>query len=30
MDTGDALRAGCRDTLIIVDAHARLAPASEK
>lgn len=30
MDTGDVLCAGCWDALIIVDAHAHLAPASEK
>lgn len=30
MDIGDALRAGCRDALIIVDAHPCLAPTGEK
>ncbi len=30
MDIGDVLRTGRRDALIIVDAHACLALASEK
>lgn len=30
MDAGDFLRTGCWDALITVDAHALLAPASEK
>lgn len=30
MDIGDILCTGCRDAVIIVDAHACLAPTSEK
>lgn len=30
MDAGDILGTGCWDALITVDAHAHLAPASEK